>query len=338
MPNADFSPLVDDALINRLLKLAPESVRERCVQAVADAKADPKAAQERLAREGLAAYQRAQAVAQSPPPQPVQSAAPVKSSSAAETAKGGELVPFLPRWADEQRGAPNFLLRSALFPVVRRGVRAYLDNVTIPVLGSVVVLEYEGKRLDQADLDVMLHVWHLSQQQQSYTIRFTAREFLSGIGRAWGQSNKKWLFSSLDRLEHGSIRYKQGTRSYRGSLINDIFRDELGDGRFVVEINPKMQALFDDGDYTRLQYQQRGAIQLDLTKWLHGFYSTHAHPYPMKVETLRGLCGSETGELWKFRQQLKAALVELGSVTDWNCWIDEKTDLCHVEKSKMITG
>ncbi len=343
--HSDFSPLVDEVLINRFLKLAPENIRERCAQAAVEAAADPQAAQEWLAREGRLALQRERAQAQAaqaliltPPPSPAQSVQsdPVESSPMIETVKGAEVVGFLPRWPEEQRGAPNCLLRSALFSVVRRGVRAYLDNITVPVLGDVV-LEYEGKRLDQADLDVMLHVWHLSQQQQSFRVRFGTREFLADIGRNSGKSDRLWLLSALNRLEHGSITYKQGKRSYRGGLINGVFRDEQGDGRYVIDINPTMHALFDDGDYTRLQYQQRGVIQLDLTKWLHAFYSTHAHPYPMKVDKVRGLCGSETGELWKFRQQLKAALAELSSVTGWNCWIDEKTDLCHIEKPKALS-
>ena len=45
-----------------------------------------------------------------------------------------------------------------------------------------------------------------------------------------------------------------------------------------------------------------------LAQWLHGFYASHAAPYPMRVETLHRLCGSEANELWKFAQTLRKAL------------------------------
>lgn len=29
-----------------------------------------------------------------------------------------------------------------------------------------------------------------------------------------------------------------------------------------------------------------------LAQWLHGFYASHAKPFPIKIETLHRLCGS----------------------------------------------
>ena len=48
-----------------------------------------------------------------------------------------------------------------------------------------------------------------------------------------------------------------------------------------------------------------------LAQWLHGFFSSHAAPKPIKVETLHRLSGSEAGELKHFTQALKAALEAL---------------------------
>ena len=35
-----------------------------------------------------------------------------------------------------------------------------------------------------------------------------------------------------------------------------------------------------------------GSGKSTLAKWLHGFFATHAKPYPYKVGTLHNLCGS----------------------------------------------
>jgi hypothetical protein len=44
-----------------------------------------------------------------------------------------------------------------------------------------------------------------------------------------------------------------------------------------------------------------------LAQWLHGFYASHAKPFPLKIETLHRICGSEAGEMWKFAQTLRKA-------------------------------
>jgi hypothetical protein len=61
-----------------------------------------------------------------------------------------------------------------------------------------------------------------------------------------------------------------------------------------------------------------------LAQWLHAFYSTHSEPYAYKVTTLKELCGSDTDELWKFRQVLRRALEKLAEATGWECYIDDE--------------
>jgi len=49
---------------------------------------------------------------------------------------------------------------------------------------------------------------------------------------------------------------------------------------------------------------------------LHGYYSSHAKPYPVKVETLHKLCGSEA-ELRRFRQTLGNALADVADASNF---------------------
>ena len=70
-----------------------------------------------------------------------------------------------------------------------------------------------------------------------------------------------------------------------------------------------------------------------LAKWLHGFYSTHAKPYPYKVETLHNLCGSADKSLRSFRQKLKKALDELVSVGAIEGWDIDGDDLVSVQRT-----
>lgn len=42
-------------------------------------------------------------------------------------------------------------------------------------------------------------------------------------------------------------------------------------------------------------------------RWLHGFYASHAAPYPLRVAYLHKLSGSQTKQLKPFKQNLSWA-------------------------------
>jgi len=46
--------------------------------------------------------------------------------------------------------------------------------------------------------------------------------------------------------------------------------------------------------------------------FLHAFYSSHAIPFPMKLETLRQMSGSRSKQSADFKRKVKAALDGLG--------------------------
>jgi hypothetical protein len=71
----------------------------------------------------------------------------------------------------------------------------------------------------------------------------------------------------------------------------------------------------DGGGWTAVDWEQRRKLKRKpLALWLHGFFSSHAEPFPMSVEHYRILSGSQTKEKWKFKQNLKTALEELKTV------------------------
>lgn len=72
-----------------------------------------------------------------------------------------------------------------------------------------------------------------------------------------------------------------------------------------------------------------------LAQWLHGFYASHAKPFPLKIETLHRLCGSEAGEMWKFAQTLRKALddvAEACAAYGQRFSYEIRGDLVYVEK------
>ena len=247
--------------------------------------------------------------------------------------------PSLPDWPVQVRGVPNICLRSALFGVVQRGRRRAVKGELLASVKGISV-RYTGWRLDQGDFDVLLYALHLVSLEKSTKnhARFTGKGFLRAIGRTSGKSGREWLKDSFRRLTGSAVeitfvikdRFNEKSYTYAGSLVDEFYYS-ADEGSYLLRINPKLARLFDAG-WTQVQWLQRRLLKTDLAKWLHGFYASHRAPYPIKVNTLKLLCGSSYGRLSDFRSRLRRALDELTNVQQLESWeIDEK-DKVHVIK------
>jgi hypothetical protein len=245
-----------------------------------------------------------------PPPQP------------AETAAESSL--FLPGWHSECRGVPNGLLRSALFAAIRpTHERRRIKKETLASVDGLTVV-YSGDQLDQGDLDVYegeLHFAMIHGIPLGKPVLHSDAAFLKSLGRGTGRKEYVRLRDSQLRMVGGVVEIKYGRYSYAGTLINDLYRDEKLKMTGPV-FNPKLLALFQDGSYSSVYWEHRMALgDSPLAQWLHGHYSSHKQPFDYTVARLHELCGSETKNLFKFRQNLHGALEKLAGVTGWRCEI-----------------
>jgi hypothetical protein len=84
--------------------------------------------------------------------------------------------------------------------------------------------------------------------------------------------------------------------------------------RYVVELTESMLRLFEDG-YTYIEFAQRQKLRKHpLALWLHGFLSSHAAPYPLKITTIHRLSGSSAKTLRDFKYRLRKALDALVTI------------------------
>ena len=98
----------------------------------------------------------------------------------------------LPLWPEAKRGAPNAVLRGALFAAVHKD-RRYMDRELLAAQDGITV-RFTGKQLNQADLDVWEQVLHLARTQALGTkCYFTAHGFLKTLGRHTGTTAHEWL-------------------------------------------------------------------------------------------------------------------------------------------------
>jgi len=115
-------------------------------------------------------------------------------------ARAAEAEARLPSWPEPVRGTPNAILRSALFGVIRKGRRRYIDGEQIAALDGIDI-RYTGPRLDQGDLDAWLAVLHAMRDQKlGSRCRATSYALLRIMGKADTGGNRATLLKRIERL------------------------------------------------------------------------------------------------------------------------------------------
>lgn len=244
-------------------------------------------------------------------------------------------VAQLPLWPEPVRAVPNGFLRSALFGAIAKGRRRYIEGEQIAALDGIEI-RYTGQRLDQGDLDVWESVLHAVRAQAlGSKCRVTSYALLKLMGKTDTGKNRATLQKRIERLVACALTIKQGRYTYIGGLIRFAAKDEETQ-EWVIELDEKLRPLFAADQFTQVEWAVRHALDgKPLAQWLHSFYASHAKPYPLKIETLHRLCGSESGEMWKFAQTLRKAMddvAEACAAHGQEFSYDIRGDLVHVEK------
>jgi hypothetical protein len=240
----------------------------------------------------------------------------------------------LPPWPEPVRAVPNGFLRSALFGAIAKGRRRYIDGEQLAALDGIEI-RYTGQRLDQGDLDVWESVLHAVRLQElGSQCRLTSYALLKLMGKTDTGKNRATLNKRITRLVANAVTIKQGRYTYIGGLIRFAVKDEETQ-EWVIELDEKLRPLFAGDQFTQIEWAVRHELDgKPLAQWLHGFYASHAKPFPMKVETLLRLCGSES-ELRRYRQTLGDALdavAEACAAHGEGFSYEIRGDLVHVEK------
>ena len=246
----------------------------------------------------------------------------------------------LPLWPEPVRAVPNGFLRSALFGAIAKGKRRYIDGEQLAALDGVEI-RYTGQRLDQGDLDVWASLLHAVRLQKlGSQCRLTSYALLKLMGKTDTGKNRMTLNKRITRLVASALAVKQGRYTYIGSLVAGAAKDEETQ-EWVIELDAKLRPLFAADQFTQVEWAVRHELDgQQLAQWMHGFYASHAKPFPMKVETLLSLSGSENTEPRSSRQKLRKALDAVAEASTANGQpfsYDIRGDLVHVQKLAIGT-
>lgn len=240
---------------------------------------------------------------------------------------------LFPDWPDDRRGAPNAMIRSGVFGVVRRGRRQRVVKMPVAAPGGWEVT-LTGWRLDQYDCDIWLEVMHLARNVvPGDSVRFTLHGMLRKLGRtAEGKTNYTWLKQRLENLAETTIAFDNGNEfGVMGALISS-FRIDRSTGEGVIRTNPEIRPLFES--VTHLNIEQRRVLgQNQLAKSLHAALASHVRWMPMRVDTLMHRVGAEYSSERFFKRDLKHVLDNFAA----RGWIrGYEFTLCNGESAELL--
>ncbi len=242
---------------------------------------------------------------------------------------------LLPFWPESKRGTPNSFLRSALFSAVQSKNREDMKEVTLASQAGFTI-KYTGQQLNQEDLTLWNALIHLARNSALEDVcEFTAYEILYSMKLGTGATEYAILHTGITRLTACAVEIVRDgdKRGFFGPLIAYGETHVVGSTtKYKLKLNRTLIRLYRD-DTCWLDFGQRLQLRRKpLAQFLHGYYSTHSRPHPVKADTLRKLSGSKEKSLPAFRQKLKRALDELITIGFLSCWSLDADDLIIVAR------
>lgn len=201
---------------------------------------------------------------------------------------------------------PNLFLRSALFGISSNEKLFLREKILAPAGYEIYI---SGNQLTVNDLQYLDVLFSLSNENERCS--FTYYQFLKLMGKTDCRNNYRLLKIFFSKVISNAIEIVDKNKTnlgYEGSIISDKVTNE-STGQVVVFLNPRLRKLFQPTAFTFMfrpvAEELRGQ---PLAYWIFAFYSTHASPFPYRVETIYALCRSDSKSVASFTQCLKKSL------------------------------
>ncbi|HHE9944003.1 TPA: plasmid replication initiator TrfA [Enterobacter cloacae] len=240
-------------------------------------------------------------------------------------------------WPDTMRALPNDYARSALFTTRNKRVpREALQGKEIFHVNKDVAITYTGVELRAEDDEL---VW---QQILEYAKRsplgdpvsFTFYELCQDLD--WSINSRYYAKAEecLSRLQASAMQFssKRIGRLESLSLIRRfrVLNRGTRNSRCQVEIDEEMVVLFAGDHYSKFIWEKYRKLT-PTARRMFDYFASHQEPFPMKLETFRLMCGSQSARPKKWREQVGEACEELrASGLVEHAWVNN--DLVHCKR------
>ena len=240
-------------------------------------------------------------------------------------------------WPDTMRAMPNDTARSALFTTRNKKIpREALQNKVIFHVNKDVKITYTGVEL-RADDDEL--VWqqvleHAKRTPIGEPITFTFYELCQDLG--WSINGRYYTKAEecLSRLQATAMDFTSDRVGHLES-VSLLHRFRVLDrgkktSRCQVLIDEEIVVLFAGDHYTKFIWEKYRKLS-PTARRMFDYFSSHREPYPLKLETFRLMCGSDSTRVKKWREQVGEACEELrGSGLVEHAWVND--DLVHCKR------
>lgn len=231
-----------------------------------------------------------------------------------QAVKVGEDV-YLPYIPVGTVGLPNAFLRSAFFPVTPDSESVL--NKRIQVMGDASIT-LSGPSLLDYDRQVLAVLLQSASElplkavEQSPWQTISMHQLARTLQISAGANVYKAITSSLQRLcEVSLIVRASGVDATIPKLIDAHIVGSSTKRVVEFRIPNQLAELFGANSWTRMPSSFLSNAK-GYVGWVAAFYSTHSKPYPLGIENLFKLTGSQ-GSLPEFRRKLQAALKSLSA-------------------------
>ncbi|ENZ5018694.1 plasmid replication initiator TrfA [Escherichia coli] len=244
-------------------------------------------------------------------------------------------------WPDSMRALPNDYARSALFTVKnKRQPREALQKKEIFHINKDVRITYTGLELRAEDDEL---VWqqvleYAKRKPMGEPITFTFYELCQDLGWSYNGRYIEKAEECLTRLQATAMQFisERVGQLESVSLIGRFRVLDRGkrSSRCEVIIDKEMVLLFAGEHYSKFVWEKYRKLS-PTARRLFDYFGSHREPYPMKLDTFKMMCGSESDRLKKWREQVNKACAELkDSGLIHSAWIDK--DRIHCKRTNDV--
>jgi hypothetical protein len=229
----------------------------------------------------------------------------------------GRIYEAMPVWDNDKRAIVNSIARSAVFSVVEKGTKIRLIEQKVPAPSNYEIM-ITGEQLNESDKDVYLQAMHYFRGcKPNEEIRISARDFLLSIGRQDGTESRKWLWKSVKTIAKTILEItitlpNNNKIKFVGSLLTIISEEKNGvPDEIRMRLPLDALRLYNADCRTLISMSRRLSLKgsgSQLAKALQAKIYSHKAPFPMKIETIMGQCGSKTKRITDFKKKLIMAL------------------------------
>ena len=193
-----------------------------------------------------------------------------RSNSAEITEEPQARVPmYLPGSDSLMRAMPNHIARSSLFAPIALGKKT-MHKGTVMISRSDAEIRFWGEQLDESQADVWMQIMYLAGKKPlGEPVIINRAELLRSMGRDTGNSQYKWLMSSMEALTFAmlviDVRTKGKSKLTIGKtkafhFINSFdYDDEVG--AYILRIDPRWIRMYENSEYALIDWEKRMKIR-----------------------------------------------------------------------------